>query len=229
MLAKSCWRQCSTRGSSSSLRRRDTAPDREADVDITDDDLTRFAAQGAAPLPAAAEQGHVTHDGASIWYATFGAGTPVILLHGGLGHGGNWGHQVPALVAAGYRALLIDSRGHGRSTRDTRPYTYECMASDVRAVMDALGMERAAFVGWSDGACAVVVAPLPARDCATALPAKATANISSEIRQSGRKSGPLMTAFSTENEANSSLMGIALVREHCPPYSDGQFARKSHA
>src|SRR5581483_6996700 len=72
----------------SSLRRRDTAPDREADVDFTDDDLTRFAAQGAVPLPAAAEQGHVAHDGASIWYATFGTGTPVILLHGGLGHGG---------------------------------------------------------------------------------------------------------------------------------------------
>ena len=122
-------------------------------MDITDDDLTRFAAQGAAPLPAAAEQGHVEHDGASVWYATFGAGTPVILLHGGLGHGGNWGHQVPALVAAGYRAILIDSRGHGRSTRDARPDTYERMASDVRAVMDALGMERAAFVGWSDGAC----------------------------------------------------------------------------
>ena len=34
----------------------------------------------------------------------------MILLHGGLGHGGNWGHQVPALVAAGYQAIVIDSR-----------------------------------------------------------------------------------------------------------------------
>lgn len=122
-------------------------------MDTFDDDLTRFAAHGAEPLPPAVEQGHVEHDGARIWYATFGAGTPVILLHGGLGHGGNWGYQVPALMTAGYRPIVIDSRGHGRSTRDAQPYAYTRMASDVRAVMDALRIDRAAFIGWSDGAC----------------------------------------------------------------------------
>jgi pimeloyl-ACP methyl ester carboxylesterase len=122
-----------------------------------DDDLEHFKAHGAAPLPTAAEQGYVDHDGARIWYATYGIGAPVILLHGGLGHGGNWGHQVPALVAAGRRAVLIDSRGHGRSTRDSRPYTYELMASDVLAVMDALRLERAGVVGWSDGACVALI------------------------------------------------------------------------
>jgi pimeloyl-ACP methyl ester carboxylesterase len=45
----------------------------------------------------------------------------VILPHGGLGQSGNWGYQVPALVRRGYRAVVIDSRGHGRSTRDARP------------------------------------------------------------------------------------------------------------
>jgi pimeloyl-ACP methyl ester carboxylesterase len=81
----------------------------------------------------------------------------VILLHGGLGHSGNWGYQVPALVGGGYRAVLIDSRGHGRSTRDDRPYTYELMASDVAAVMDALHLEKAGLVGWSDGACTALI------------------------------------------------------------------------
>lgn len=38
-----------------------------------DDDLTRFEVEGAPPLPAAAEQGHVEHDGARIWYATYGS------------------------------------------------------------------------------------------------------------------------------------------------------------
>ncbi|MDP1108606.1 alpha/beta fold hydrolase, partial [Klebsiella pneumoniae] len=84
---------------------------------------------------------------------TFGAGMPVILLHGGLGHSGNWGNQVPALMSAGYRPIVIDSRGHGRSTRDAQPYAYTRMASDVRAVMDALHIDHAAFIGWSDGAC----------------------------------------------------------------------------
>ncbi len=117
-----------------------------------DDDLIRFEAEGAAPLPETNNQGYVEHDGARIWYATHGTGVPVILLHGGLGHSGNWGYQVPALVRSGYRAVLIDSRGHGRSTRDERPYTYELMASDVLAVMDALQIEQVLFVGWSDGA-----------------------------------------------------------------------------
>jgi len=120
--------------------------------EIHDDDLGRFAAVGAAPLPDTADQGYVEHDGARIWYAAYGAGPPVILLHGGLGHGGNWGYQVPAVVGAGYRAVLIDSRGHGRSTRDGQPFHYDRMATDVLAVMDALRLERAALAGWSDGA-----------------------------------------------------------------------------
>ena len=121
-------------------------------MDAFDDDLTRFAAHGTGPLPAAVAQGHVEHDGARIWYATFGVGRPVILLHGGLGHSGNWGYQIPALMTAGYRLIVIDSRGHGRSTRDAQPYAYTRMASDVRAVMDVLRIDRAPFVGWSDGA-----------------------------------------------------------------------------
>lgn len=117
-----------------------------------DDDLIRFEAEGAAPLPIANEEGYVEHDGARIWYGTYGSGPAVILLHGGLGHGGNWGYQVPALVSNGYQAVVIDSRGHGRSTRDGRPFKYELMASDVLAVMDTLGLKKAALVGWSDGA-----------------------------------------------------------------------------
>ncbi|MEX3931704.1 alpha/beta fold hydrolase [Paraburkholderia phymatum] len=135
----------------------------------SDDDLKHFALHGAAPLPAAVDEGFVDNDGARIAWSTYGAGSqpvmgqpvmgqpvmgqPVVLLHGGLGHRGNWGYQVPALVDAGYRAILIDSRGHGRSTRDARPYSYERMASDVLAVLDALHVQKAAFVGWSDGAC----------------------------------------------------------------------------
>jgi pimeloyl-ACP methyl ester carboxylesterase len=130
-----------------------------------DDDLKNFEAHGAAPLPVASDQGYIEHGGARIWYETYGSGSPVILLHGGLGQSGNWGYQVPELVSSGHRAVLIDSRGHGRSTRDLRPFTYELMASDVLAVMDALHLENAAVVGWSDGACTglVLARQAPAR------------------------------------------------------------------
>ncbi|WP_077967900.1 alpha/beta fold hydrolase [Ensifer adhaerens] len=126
-------------------------------MEFRDDDLADFAEHGATPLPGATVEGHVEHNGARIWYATYGSGKPVILLHGGLGHSGNWGFQVPALLEAGHRVILIDSRGHGRSTRDQKPYTYELMASDVLAVMDRMDIQKAAFAGWSDGACIALV------------------------------------------------------------------------
>jgi len=123
----------------------------------SDDDLQNFEAHGAAPLPSATQEGYVENDGARIWYSIHGAGEPVILLHGGLGNSGNWGYQVPSLVESGRRVVLIDSRGHGHSTRDSRPYTYELMASDVTAVMDAVKVEKAAVIGWSDGACIALI------------------------------------------------------------------------
>lgn len=126
-------------------------------MEFYDDDLRKFEAEGAVPLPVADDEGYVENEGARIWYATYGFGPVVILLHGGLGHSGNWGYQVPALVSSGYRAVLIDSRGHGRSTRDAQPYAYELMASDVLAVMDALHIAKAGLVGWSDGACTALI------------------------------------------------------------------------
>jgi len=138
---------------------------REACMGFHDGDLEIFAAHGAAPLPVASDQRYVDHDGARLWCATYGSGPSVILLHGGLGHSGNWGYQVPMLLGSGYRVVLVDSRGHGRSTRDARPFTYELMASDVLAVMNALRLEKAAIVGWSDGACTglVLAGQVPAR------------------------------------------------------------------
>ncbi len=121
-------------------------------AEFSDDDLQIFAADGAV-LPAPDAEGLVAHDGARIWWADYGDGPPVILLHGGLGHSGNFGHQVPALAASGHRVIVVDSRGHGRSTRDERPYSYDLMAADLAAVMDHLGIDRAPLVGWSDGAC----------------------------------------------------------------------------
>jgi pimeloyl-ACP methyl ester carboxylesterase len=89
-------------------------------------------------------------NGISIHYAIYGHGSPVILLHGGLANSDYWGHQVKAL-ALRHRVIVMDSRGHGRTTRDARPYGYDLMADDVIALMDGLKIRKADIVGWSDG------------------------------------------------------------------------------
>jgi pimeloyl-ACP methyl ester carboxylesterase len=123
--------------------------------------LAGAAAAGAEPqwmtlpptpsLPQPLQSGYAPLNGIRIWYATFGRGEPVLLLHGGLANANYWGHQVPAL-AKDYHVIVMDSRGHGRSTRDERPYGYDLMASDVLALMDFLKLSKAAVLGWSDGA-----------------------------------------------------------------------------
>ena len=104
------------------------------------------------PPPVPGEQtGRAKVNGVSLYYATIGHGPPVVLLHGGLANSDYWGHQVTAL-APHHTVVLVDSRGHGRSSRDARPYGYDLMADDVVALLDTLHIARADVVGWSDGA-----------------------------------------------------------------------------
>ena len=104
-------------------------------------------------LPAATVAGPVPVNGIAMWRAEFGPadGKPVILVHGGLANANYFGAVIPFLVDAGFRVIAVDSRGHGRSTRSPQPFSYELMASDVVALLDALHVPRADLVGWSDG------------------------------------------------------------------------------
>lgn len=106
------------------------------------------------PLPPAMPKpkstGIVMHKAAKIFYGIHGEGDPVILLHGGMGNGDHFSSQVTALRAT-FQVVVIDTRGHGRSSLPKGKLSYHAMAGDVLAVMDKLELERAAIVGWSDG------------------------------------------------------------------------------
>jgi pimeloyl-ACP methyl ester carboxylesterase len=102
-------------------------------------------------LPKPDVSGAAPVNGIRIWYAQFGHGEPVLFVHGGLGNSDYWGNQVRAFSGR-YRVIVMDSRGHGRSTRDARPYGYDLMASDVVGLLDVLKIKKVALVGWSDGA-----------------------------------------------------------------------------
>jgi pimeloyl-ACP methyl ester carboxylesterase len=75
------------------------------------------------PTPATVAGEHTGHamvNGISLYYGTIGRGSPVILLHGGLANSDYWGNQIKVL-AAHHTVIVMDSRGHGRSSRDERP------------------------------------------------------------------------------------------------------------
>ena len=101
-------------------------------------------------MPPADESGMRQVNDIEMYYALYGEGDPVLLIHGGLGHADVWGFQVPALAQA-HRVIVADSRGHGRSTRSAQPFGYELMADDYLALLDHLGIDQVALVGWSDG------------------------------------------------------------------------------
>ena len=103
------------------------------------------------PLPPVVESGRQKVGDVDLYYAIYGKGAPVILLHPGLGHGDYWANQIGPL-SQDLQVIVVDLRGHGRSTWSPRPLSYGLMAEDVTLLMRKLGMRSAAVVGWGDGA-----------------------------------------------------------------------------
>lgn len=95
--------------------------------------------------------GYVTAGGVRTWYAEHGAGDPLLLLHGGLTDASEFGATMPAL-AERFRVLTPERRGHGHTADVPGPISYDLMAADTVAFMEALGLSRAHLVGHSDGA-----------------------------------------------------------------------------
>jgi pimeloyl-ACP methyl ester carboxylesterase len=86
-------------------------------------------------------------NGARLWYDEAGSGPAVLLLHGGLGDSGLWEPVVPFL-AERFRTIRTDLRFFGKSTGPAAPWSWH---DDVTALLDELGVERAALVGLSLG------------------------------------------------------------------------------
>ncbi len=104
------------------------------------------------PLPKPDQSGFIQRDGARLYYAVFNrrGGPPVLLLHGGFAYSESWGYEVPRLVGT-HEVIVMDNRGQGRSGMPAIPLSYDQMASDAVAVLDATRVRRASVVGLSDG------------------------------------------------------------------------------
>ena len=82
-----------------------------------------------------------------------GSGAPVILLHGFPELAFSWRYQLPALAAAGFRAIAPDQRGYGRTDvpGKVRDYRIEELIADIHGLLDAMQLESASFVGHDWG------------------------------------------------------------------------------
>ena len=88
--------------------------------------------------------------GQPIFFEDVGAGPPVVLGHSFLCSSEMWSGQVPAL-AARFRVLNLDLRGHGRSGKVTRAFSLYDAVADVVEVLDQQGIEQAVWCGLSVG------------------------------------------------------------------------------
>lgn len=80
-----------------------------------------------------------------------GEGRPVVLIHGWPLSGAAWEKQVPALTAAGYRTIVYDRRGFGRSDKPSSGFDYDTLAADLARLLDDLDLSEVTLVGFSMG------------------------------------------------------------------------------
>ncbi|MCX7896898.1 MAG: 3-oxoadipate enol-lactonase [Rhodocyclaceae bacterium] len=92
----------------------------------------------------------ISLNGIDIAYQRAGSGPAVLFAHSLASDHSIWQAQVEAL-AASHTAIAYDLRGHGKSSAPPGPYSFRMLAEDAAALLDALGIEKASFVGISLG------------------------------------------------------------------------------
>jgi pimeloyl-ACP methyl ester carboxylesterase len=100
--------------------------------------------------PITTGSGRVQLGDITMYYEVYGQGTPLVLIHGGMGSTNSWVNQIPVFSQT-YRVIALDSRGQGRTTDANVPLGYHLMAEDTLRLMDYLGITSAYIVGRSDG------------------------------------------------------------------------------
>jgi pimeloyl-ACP methyl ester carboxylesterase len=89
-------------------------------------------------------------NGVNIHYEVYGAGKPLILIHGGFGSVGMFAPILPAL-AQDRQVIGVDLQAHGRTGPLGRPMTFPAMATDIAELIKFLGFETADVMGYSLG------------------------------------------------------------------------------
>jgi non-heme chloroperoxidase len=93
----------------------------------------------------------ITNDGTRIYYKDWGTGQPVVFSHGWPLNADAWDDQAFLVASNGFRAVVHDRRGHGRSSQPWDGNDMDTYADDLAALMDELNLLDAILVGHSTG------------------------------------------------------------------------------
>ncbi len=93
---------------------------------------------------------YVEVNDSKLYYEVYGEGTPLLLLHGGMGSIGNFENVIPGL-SKNFKVIALDSPGHGRSEH-IDSLSYQIMADYVVGAIQKLGLDSLYIAGYSDGA-----------------------------------------------------------------------------
>src|SRR5437016_4963214 len=104
--------------------------------------------QTATPKPT--KSGHAAVNGVNYYYAVYGAGEPLLLLHGGLGQIEMFGPNLTKLAQSRH-VIGIDLQGHGRTLLGEREISLVDIDNDMAAVLKKLGYDKVDVLGYSMG------------------------------------------------------------------------------
>ena len=121
-----------------------------------------FTLSGMAQLPVSTTAGkpmygdnakvgkYVNTRGIKMYYETYGAGKPLLIIHGNGGSIKDFSKQIP-YFSKEYKVILADSRAQGKTVDTGDSLNYEMMADDLKALLDHLHLDSCYVIGWSDG------------------------------------------------------------------------------
>ncbi|GAA5131375.1 alpha/beta fold hydrolase [Pseudonocardia adelaidensis] len=152
----------------------------------------------------------VTVGGLPTWYAEYGAGDPLVYLHGGFSSSREFAPVCDA-YAARFHVFTPDRRGHGHTPDVPGPFTYEIYAADTVAFLDEVVGGPAHLVGFSDGAITALLAALSRPDLVRRM-----VLISGQFHRSG-----LLPAFFHGPDAVAELQATPLAAMYAEQSPDG--------
>lgn len=177
------------------------------------------AAPGRASAPDTARRGARTVNGIELHYREWGAGEPLVLLHGFGGCAAEWAPLAEHL--AGHRMIAVDLRAHGASTGDAAGFTHRQAAIDVLALLDSLRIERFRAIGFSSGGMVLLNMAAVAPERVQAMIAVSTAHrltdetraaLAAIQRSAGDDRGPSLRAYLQRCATRGDAQADALLR-----------------